>query len=485
VDEVFKVLRPSWNKPKRASRCLRCLGHVINLAAKAFLYGEDYDAFEQDINNMRERSEILKELTAWRKRGPVGRLHNIIIFICRSPQRRQAFAELINPQEKSEFDYLNLLIDNATRWNSLYLMIQRAVKLRDRIDLFCYQNQEAMHGPRRDQRPQNEEDEAHLLSKDHLKAEDWETLKEIMHILKDFEKLTRWAEGAQIQGDRGVLSNYLTIINELLHHMKAIRDDLALRAADEELNSSSITYLTTCSNNAWFALDKWFTKLDETPAVYASVLTNPTMKFKWFEHHWQPTKWDKTQAEMREWLRTAKQAIRRVWDEDYVDLELSPGQEAVVPAVRPRSPTAYERSVNLVELYGNNDTFEDQLEAWMKKPVFNLEPRETLPKYWLSQRCQKDKFRIAQLGLDMIAIPAMSSHCERVFSQAKLLITGQRMRLQADIIEATQCLRAWEIEDRKKAGIWKGKGNWIPPESISAITDEPDLTYTFPGAQEG
>jgi hypothetical protein len=60
----------------------------------------------------------------------------------------------------------------------------------------------------------------------------------------------------------------------------------------------------------------------------------------------------------------------------------------------------------------------------------------------------------------MISIPAMSSECERVFSQAKLLITGQRGALTVDIIEATQCLRMWLIMDRKKLGKWSGKGNW-------------------------
>jgi hypothetical protein len=37
----------------------------------------------------------------------------------------------------------------------------------------------------------------------------------------------------------------------------------------------------------------------------------------------------------------------------------------------------------------------------------------------------------------MAAILAMSAECERVFSQAKLMITGQRHRLKADIIKAT------------------------------------------------
>jgi len=44
-------------------RRLRCLGHVIQLAAKAFLYGTEFNAFEKDIKSAREHSDLLKELT--------------------------------------------------------------------------------------------------------------------------------------------------------------------------------------------------------------------------------------------------------------------------------------------------------------------------------------------------------------------------------------------------------------------------------------
>jgi len=71
------------------------------------------------------------------------------------------------------------------------------------------------------------------------------------------------------------------------------------------------------------------------------------------------------------------------------------------------------------------------------------------------------------MGLNMLGIPAMSSDCERVFSQAKLMITGQHHSLKPDIIEACQCLRAWWINDKKKVGAWQGSGNWEVPHEIS------------------
>jgi hypothetical protein len=72
-------------KKRRLARQLHCLGHVINLAAKAFLFGQDYNVFKKDINSIKEHSELLKELKLWRKRGLVGKLYNIITYICRSP----------------------------------------------------------------------------------------------------------------------------------------------------------------------------------------------------------------------------------------------------------------------------------------------------------------------------------------------------------------------------------------------------------------
>jgi hypothetical protein len=46
-------------------------------------------------------------------------------------------------------------------------------------------------------------------------------------------------------------------------------------------------------------------------------------------------------------------------------------------------------------------------------------------------------------ALDTLAIPATSTECERIFSSAKKLVTPERNRLSDDIIEATECLKAW------------------------------------------
>jgi hypothetical protein len=50
---------------------------------------------------------------------------------------------------------------------------------------------------------------------------------------------------------------------------------------------------------------------------------------------------------------------------------------------------------------------------------------------------------LARMAFDVLSIPALSSECERVFSSAKILIDDRRARMKEDIIEASECLRAW------------------------------------------
>ncbi len=72
----------------------------------------------------------------------IGKLHNLIRFIRASPQCEELFmdfAEAIpSPQDKLSVKTKNLHVidDNKTRWNSTYLMINRVLRFRRRIEKF-------------------------------------------------------------------------------------------------------------------------------------------------------------------------------------------------------------------------------------------------------------------------------------------------------------------------------------------------------------
>ena len=78
----------------------RCLGHIINLAAKAFLFGKDSDAFEAIAELVDDKtsmdSPVMRDTqAAWHKKGSIGKLHNVVVFIRSSPIRREAFLRVV------------------------------------------------------------------------------------------------------------------------------------------------------------------------------------------------------------------------------------------------------------------------------------------------------------------------------------------------------------------------------------------------------
>lgn len=50
---------------------------------------------------------------------------------------------------------------------------------------------------------------------------------------------------------------------------------------------------------------------------------------------------------------------------------------------------------------------------------------------------------LSQMAFDLLAVPAMSSECERAFSKAGHVLNESRPRTKEDYAEANQCLRAW------------------------------------------
>jgi hypothetical protein len=89
IDSFLHDLRPDIQDPR--SRRVRCLGHIINLVVQAFMKGcEVMDAEESGLSKIQQK-RLLEE---WRNKGFYGKLHNLVVFIRASPQRRGTFKAL-------------------------------------------------------------------------------------------------------------------------------------------------------------------------------------------------------------------------------------------------------------------------------------------------------------------------------------------------------------------------------------------------------
>ncbi|KAK4078867.1 hypothetical protein Purlil1_11805 [Purpureocillium lilacinum] len=87
-----------------------------------------------------------------------------------------------------------------------------------------------------------------------------------------------------------------------------------------------------------------------------------------------------------------------------------------------------------LEMGGNNS----ELDRYLR-----LEPQDTQdPIQWWREHTSSFP-SLSSFALDVFAIPAMASDCERQFSLAKLTLTSQRLSMSADTLERVQCLKNW------------------------------------------
>jgi hypothetical protein len=102
--------------------------------------------------------------------------------------------------------------------------------------------------------------------------------------------LTKCAKGTELGADRGILSDYMTILNGLIDHVRRHYDEINSRTNDVAIASNTDLYLKTCIVNCWTKLDDYFIILNNTPAHYAFVVTAPYIKWKYFEYMWKDAK---------------------------------------------------------------------------------------------------------------------------------------------------------------------------------------------------
>ena len=247
------------------ARRLRCFGHVINLVVRAFMYGTDVDAFELDIASLHTCQKEVDELVAWRKRGALGKLHNVCAWICRTPQRRDEFAEYVKQNLGAGVNTLVPMVGNVTRWNSDFLAIKRAFILREPIEDFV------ANAIRRNRVGENRISDPTALRFDQLSLSEWDDLRDILEILEPFYTATLLLEGYCTHGS---LSMIIPIMDNLLTH---------LETAKNSLYADRSHHLLTALNNSWDKLNTYYGLLDFAPVMCASIALHPGMKFQWFQ----------------------------------------------------------------------------------------------------------------------------------------------------------------------------------------------------------
>jgi len=179
--------------------------------------------------------------------------------------------------------------------------------------------------------------------------------------------------------------------------------------------------------------------MDDSPAYAAAVILNPSQHWQYFEQKW-------ISVRARAWLREAKVSVKRFYDNNWKDKHEGDQADEHITApanLQPpqplRDPTPFEQFLAPPAYYNREpEALIDEYKEYNRtKPA----PAPNALHWW---RDHAQKWpNMAQMAFDLLSIPAISAECERVFSQTKLLITGQRNRLGDRVIEAVECFKHW------------------------------------------
>jgi hypothetical protein len=167
-----------------AERRVRCGGHIINLCLQAFLFASSKEALDAAIAEANDTTDgsVVESLQAqlqqkngkgkyrrlpesqagWRSMGPLGKLHNIAVFIRSSTVHSDTWHRLAGRV---------LGIDNVTRWNSWYMLLRTALEKKDKLMVFQQEHHRA-------------------LGDDSLSQDDWDVLKFTADFLQPFWQAT-------------------------------------------------------------------------------------------------------------------------------------------------------------------------------------------------------------------------------------------------------------------------------------------------------
>jgi hypothetical protein len=424
--ELAKILKFD-PKHKR----LRCMGHILNLVAESYLFGQDAASFEEDY----KKAGAPARRQLWRQRRELGKLHNLVAHVMASGKRDKLFLDLqTNYNEgKAAGRSLKLILDGGIRWNASYMMIKRALLLRESLDVYAAKLRLSEHAI-----------DVETYDEDYLSDTEWKALELIANQLeplfratKSLEGNTKLNEGAG-KPSHGALWELLPVFEYLLANF----EKLERQAKEGQFNDhpgiqQSITL-------AWNKTQEYYKKTDASIAWMAALVLHPRWKWSFFEEHW-------TGGEAR-FVTAGRTKLKKLWEDQY--------KKQVVIRVEEHTPepTSEERDwmADILDEMAptltraqQRSSRRDHFQQYLDEPVTMKAPLA----YWRDK--EEEWPQLAAMAFDFLAIPAMSSECERVFSSCAKLTTPESSKLSGEILWHQCCLSNWQRRGAIEIMRWK------------------------------
>jgi hypothetical protein len=136
-------------------------------------------------------------------------------------------------------------------------------------------------------------------------------------------------------------------------------------------------------------------------------------------------------------VRTGKTKLKKLWTDKYKKAD-------ALAVVAPPKVSFLEEILNRVAPTSDNavptaTSQHDQLWLYLDEPP---NTQLGLMEYWNSREAKWPQ--LARMAYDFLAIPAMSSECERVFSSVSKQTTPESSRLTGELLWHQECLSNWQ-----------------------------------------
>lgn len=380
----------SWNAKHRR---IRCHGHIINLCVQAFLFMGSREAVLEacrEIEEMDEASFNMDMLEGWKKQkelgwrqmGPLGKIHNIAVHIRADDYRYNLFRRRAGKI---------LGLDNDTRWNSWFLLLDTALNKEEHIKWYQDKYYDA-------------------LVDDYLTPQDWQTLGDTRNFLQPFWKIALLTEGYRSTLDRTLFT--MDVLHK--HYHQAFNK----YKTNQQLLGPVLT--------SWHVFDKYYQLSDESPAYSAALTLHPSRRKAHIEKNWP-----------KAWHKKIFTGVKKLWEDEYKKLPTV----NTTPSLAPKGePDEYDLLAQELDVIGTVDDVDEYETYTSQSPILI----DCSPLTWWLRDEQQERFpRLSKMAIDILSIPAMSADPERTFSGGRRTISWDRMLLGASTIEKGECLKSW------------------------------------------
>ncbi|KAI6914226.1 hypothetical protein KC318_g700 [Hortaea werneckii] len=254
-----------------ANTRLRGLGHVINLVVQSLLYGENLSTFKKELDGASDFSQF----KLWRRKGAIGKVHNRVVYICRSEQRIGVFSEIQRElADELKTSALRLKKDTGAA-----------------VEAYCHQWQ----------RPKGKD--ANDLSADFLDEQDWEEVRHFRELLRPFNTMSVLAQGKADSGQGGVLWEVLPVFDNLFNHLKARQDEVI------EKPHVLKDHYQHAVNAAFVKMKHYYELTDDARLYRMAIALHPLCRSTWFTNNWSNIPDGASE------IANAHKAVVECWDE--------------------------------------------------------------------------------------------------------------------------------------------------------------------------